>query len=344
MVKERRVSTPQKTNWMAPDRFLQLIENPWSRLVIDLQDKVSVLTYQFWRQQGLKTLHLPITTHSISSPMGLGSDSLPVHVDLFGIKTYLADSMQFMLEYGCRFCPAGAYYIMPSFRGEEADETHLCQFYHSEVEMPCGLDDLMAVAEAYIRFLIEGIVETCGEAIRAVTGRLGHLEKAVNMASPFPRLTFQEAAEELNHGEDFVFQDPDNRWRTITREGERRLMDRLGNFLWITHWDHLAVPFYQAFDDESQAQAKNADLLFGIGEVIGLGERHRNGEQVAEALKLHRVPAEPYGWYMDLKTHHPMQTAGFGMGIERFLMWVLDHEDIRDLQILPRINGIKSIP
>lgn len=48
-------------------------------------------------------MHLPITTGSISSPMGLGSDSIPVKIQLGGRDTYLADSMQFALEYGCRF-------------------------------------------------------------------------------------------------------------------------------------------------------------------------------------------------------------------------------------------------
>ena len=39
-----------------------------------------------------------------------------------------------------------------------------------------------------------------------------------------------------------------------------------------------------------------------------------------------------------------MVTSGFGMGIERFLAWVLRHDDIRDMQILPRVNGKAVIP
>ena len=83
--------------------------------------------------KNIKNMFLPITTGSISSPMGLGSDSLPVKINLNGVPTYLADSMQFLLEYGNRFCKNGVWYIMPSFRGEQEDERHLSQFYHSEV-------------------------------------------------------------------------------------------------------------------------------------------------------------------------------------------------------------------
>jgi uncharacterized protein DUF4145 len=32
----------------------------------------------------------------------------------------------------------------------------------------------------------------------------------------------------------------------------------------------------------------------------------------------------------------PMRTSGFGLGIERFLLWVLGHDDIRDIPLVPR--------
>src|SRR5258708_29590597 len=92
-----------------PDRFLKILDDPMYALVVDLQDLVSVETTMFWSRRGLRVMHLPITTTAISSPMGLGSDSRPVEVRLFEERTYLADSMQFMLEYGCRLAEAGCY-------------------------------------------------------------------------------------------------------------------------------------------------------------------------------------------------------------------------------------------
>ena len=95
-------------------------------------------------------MHLPITTGSISSPMGLGSDSIPVKIQLGGRDTYLADSMQFALEYGCRFFENGVWYIMPSFRGESEDKRHLSQFYNSEAEICVKLEDDMKLVEEYL--------------------------------------------------------------------------------------------------------------------------------------------------------------------------------------------------
>jgi asparaginyl-tRNA synthetase len=39
-----------------------------------------------------------------------------------------------------------------------------------------------------------------------------------------------------------------------------------------------------------------------------------------------------------------MRTSGFGMGVERFLMWVLNHDDIRDIPLVSRLNEPKAWP
>ena len=83
----------------------------------------------------------------------------------------------------------------------------------------------------------------------------------------------------------------------------------------------------------------NADLLMGPGEVVGCGQRHKTASEVLEALARHSVESEPYEWYIGLKSEFPLQTTGFGLGVERFLLWLTGHDDIRDLQIVPRDHG-----
>ncbi|NEC87723.1 asparagine synthetase A [Streptomyces sp. SID12501] len=323
----------------ASNYHLEVLRNPWYRAVARLQNSISELTLDYWRARGGQTLHLPVTTGSISSPMGLGSDSLPVSVDLMGAPTYLADSMQFMLEFGCRLTGTDAYYVMPSFRGEDTDATHLCQFFHSEAEIVGGLDEMLTTVEDYLRQLAAGLLERDSDVILGCGGDLTRLERLAS-GQQFRRITFDEAAELLGGA---GIEDQGG-WRTLTREGERLLMEKLGEFLWVTHWDHLAVPFYQAFGDPEGRTALNADLLFGMGEVVGAGERHVTAEEVRRALDLHQVDAESYNWYLEMRDFAPLRTSGFGLGIERFLMWVLDHDDIRDFQLLPRRNGHNIVP
>ena len=77
----------------------------------------------------------------------------------------------------------------------------------------------------------------------------------------------------------------------------------------------------------------------GIGETVGCGERHANDKTLLKAIKRHEVDPNDYTWYIQLKKHFPMQTAGFGMGIERYLMWVMKCHDIRNMEICLRHNG-----
>jgi asparaginyl-tRNA synthetase len=104
----------------------------------------------------------------------------------------------------------------------------------------------------------------------------------------------------------------------------------------------MAVPFYQKCDPHDPRKALNADLLMGIGETIGSGERYFTGKDVLKALKIHKVDPKPYEWYVYLKDKYPLQTSGFGMGVERFFLWLFKHDDIRDCQLLPRFNGVKT--
>lgn len=335
------LSSSETNRWSDPGRFIEIISNPWYKLLIQLQHVVSAATYDFWQSRKALTIHLPITTNAVSSPMGLGSDSLPVEIDLFNQRTYLADSMQFMLEYGCRFHEDGCFYLMPSFRGEDADATHLCQFYHSEVELSCGLDDAISTADAYFRHVAQATLAQCGEELRKYASGTIHIEDALGLAE-YPRIPFDEAAKLLQNDPRFIVQAAG--WRNITRAGEQELLKRFDSPMWLTNWDHLAVPFYQAFADDEKKHARNADFLLGFGEVIGLGERHRTGEEALVALRKHEVDPAPYQWYLDMKDAHPMQTSGFGMGVERYLLWALGHNDIRDLQLLPRFNGVAIVP
>ncbi len=328
------------------DFYLNVLVNPWYKLLVKLENLVSMETMKFYEEKGIITMHLPVTTGSISSPMGRGSDSLPVKVNLEGIDTYLADSMQFLLEYGCRLNEKGVYYVMPSFRGEKADERHLCQFYHSEAEIPGNLEDVMNLVEEYVKYLSKKILENFKEELEKAIGDISHIEKIANYKGNFPRITFNQAEQALKEKfgdniNDYI--EYNDGWRNITRKAEQELIKIYDGIVWITNYDILAVPFYQKFDDDLAGSTKNADLLFGIGETVGCGERHQNDMDLLKSMKLHEVDKEEYEWYIKLKEKYPLQTAGFGMGIERYLMWVLKASDIRNMQICLRFNGEQII-
>lgn len=318
------------------------MSDPWYRALLELTDVFNAATVDFWRTRRVRAAYLPVTTGSVSSPMGIGSDSTPVAVEVAGVKTYLADSMQFLLEYGCRLSEAGCYYVMPSFRGESADDSHLCQFFHSEAEVPGGLEDVQGVVQEYLRHLATSWLEHAADTIRAVAGADEHV-RALRDEDVFSSIRFEQAVA-LTAGDPALMQDLLPGVRTLTRAGERRVMEVHGPFTWVTHSDHLSVPFYQAFEEGDASVALNGDLLFGIGETVGCGERHRTAVQLREALRQHAVDEADYAWYVRMRELAPMRTAGFGMGVERVLLWLTKHDDIRDVPLLLRFNGQQINP
>lgn len=342
-IEEQRRIRPQKSWKNLDTHYLSVLHDPWYKKLVDVENLISRYTSKFYEQKGMKTLYLPITTGSISSPMGLGSDSLPVKINLCNVDTYLADSMQFMLEYGCRIVPEGCYYLMPSFRGESADETHLCQFYHSEAEIPGTLEDVMQLVEEYIKFLCSGILEVYADELREIAGDISHIEKLLNRDGEIDRITMEDAISLLSNNPEYISYHEAG-FKMLNRKGEQALMAEFDGMVWLTNFDALSVPFYQALDKSNPTKALNADLLLGIGEVVGAGERHVNGAEVYKALEMHKVDSLEYNWYCQMKNEYPMQTSGFGLGIERFILWLFNHNDIRDCQIIMRFNGVDIIP
>jgi asparaginyl-tRNA synthetase len=338
---ERRLVA--QSSWRDPTGHLDvLLTSPWYRAIFEMTAIFHNATVEFWCRRNIPPAYLPITTGSISSPMGAGSDSSPVAVELCGISTYLADSMQFLLELGCRLTDEGCYYVMPSFRGEAADQSHLCQFYHSEAEIVGGLEDVTSLVEDYIRYLAAAMIDHGSDTVARFAGDDRHLREAAD-GDLFASITFKEAGHLLNWDPQLVAEIAPG-VRALTRQGERRLMELQGEFIWVTHSEHLSVPFYQAFEDGDRTTARNGDLLFGLGEIVGCGERHVTADDVRTALALHGVSTDCYAWYLRMRELAPLRTAGFGLGVERFLLWALHHDDIRDIPLLLRFNGQQIAP
>ena len=115
LIRNRRSDKMLKepNSWKKPQtHYLEVLKDSWYKTLVKLQNLVSTETMKFYEKKGIITMHLPVTTGSISSPMGRGSDSSPVKIEIQGIEMYLADSMQFMLEYGCRLNSNGVYAVI----------------------------------------------------------------------------------------------------------------------------------------------------------------------------------------------------------------------------------------
>ncbi|CAJ1075941.1 uncharacterized protein LOC121529570 [Xyrichtys novacula] len=341
-------------SWKEPQSHSTLaIKSQWYRNLFQIQNTLFHSTVEYFHTKCQYSYALtPLTTDTISSPMGLGSDSEPVSVNLLGQEIYLADSMQFVLEYFLRFQEnlPGTYYISPSFRGEDPDSTHLNQFYHVECELLGDMDNAISIAEGFLAHLTQSMLKKHSDMILNTAGTLTHVEKMLkklNGQTPLPRVSLDQAIPMMPSADclEWVQDGQPQFGRKLTRKGERVLIEKYGGAVWLTEMDHLGVPFYQAYvEGTGRCKAKAADLLLGLGETVGLGERHSTPEMVQEALRHHGVLEQSYKWYLDMRQVKPLLTSGWGMGTERYLCWLLQHDDIRDIQIIPRMKGMKYMP
>ncbi|TRY54940.1 hypothetical protein DNTS_020704 [Danionella cerebrum] len=339
-------------SWQDPlSHSASAINSKWYRNLFQIQNTLFHSTVEYFNTKCKYAYALtPITTDTISSPMGLGSDSEPVFVNMLGQDVYLADSMQFVLEYFLRFHDGlpGAYYVSPSFRGEDPDATHLNQFYHVECELLGDMDVAMSIAEGYVAYLTKSMLNQHSDIILNTAGTLSHAKELLkSLDRPLPRVPLDQAIQMMPSTDclEWVQDEQPQFGRKLTRKGEKVLIEKYGGAVWLTEMDHLGVPFYQAYIEGSdRTKAKAADLLLGLGETLGLGERHSTPDMVREALQHHAVPEDSYKWYINMRQVIPLLTSGWGMGTERYLCWLLQHNDVRDMQIIPRLKAKKFMP
>ena len=342
-------------SWKEPDEHpLKTLQSPWYTTMFRMQSTMYHDAIDFFqRVMKYEFLVVPVTTASISSPMGLGSDSEPLSIKMFGRDDYLADSQQFALEWGLRLDDGlrGVYYCGTSCCGEDADAAHLNQFCHFECELPGGLDDGIAVAERYIIHTTSSLLRKYRNEIAAVAGSTKHIKDVLKLwtsgGGKFPRVALDEALSLPELTPDmwrYVVPGRQELGKSLTRKGELMLIEKYGGAVWLTEMHHQSVPFYQAYLDNDRTKAECADFLIGLGEIMGCGARHCTADDVLEALDRHEVDGMRYSWYVDMRRLKPMKTVGWGMGIERYLCWIMQYMDVRDIQVILRLKGLDSKP
>lgn len=313
--------------------------SPEFRILVKAHSEIAKATFLFFENNEFLYIPVPGTTGSSSSPMEPGSDSAPVVIEIGKNFNLLIDSAQFHLEYACRSYEKGCFYYGHSYRDEEPDERHLSQFTHSEAEILGTLEDVKILVEKYIKYVTKYIWDNAQRILCGIPGIEDRIETLLNNKNAFQCLSFNEVYKLLGQNNE-SFKKCGNGGYRLTPKGERNLIEKVGEFVWVEKWDKMAVPFYQA-NDRNSGIAFNADLLFGIGEVVGAGQRHLYAEELECALIEHELSNDDYKWYIEMKRQNPLQTAGFGMGIERYLMWLLGVKDIRSLELFPR-NRLQS--
>ncbi|MCD6403239.1 MAG: asparagine--tRNA ligase [Candidatus Aenigmarchaeota archaeon] len=304
-------------------------EKMWAMLKV--RAKMLEAAREWFKENGFTEFHAPIFTAAACEG---GSTLFPVKY--FGKTVYLTQSWQLYGE--AAIASVGkAYTIAPSFRAEKSrTRRHLTEYWHLEVEEPfCDLKGTMKTQEELITHICHTLAEEVPDLLK-MFGR--EPEYLLSIKPPFPKITYDEAIQLLKKdGVDIKWGD-DLTWVT-----EKRLTMKFKVPFFVTHYPKSAKAFYHKPDPKRPEVVLCADMLApdGYGEIIGGGERISDVETLIKRIKEEGLKVEDYKWYIDLRRWGTVPHAGFGLGVERFIMWVLKLDHIRDAIAFPRtINRV----
>ncbi len=330
---------------------------------------VSNSIHQFFQEQGFLYVHTPIITASDCegagelfkvttlpleklplapvSPGGRGAGGegggIDYSQDFFGKPAFLTVSGQLQGEIFA--CSLGKVYTFgPTFRAENSNTPrHLAEFWMIEPEMAFyDLDDNMNLAEAFIKRIVNDALSKCGEDMQFFHDRidkalLPRLESVVK--NDFLRLPYTEAVEILEKsGQTWEF--PVGWGKDLQSEHERYLTEKhFGKPVILYNYPRSLKPFYMRVNDDGKTVRAMDVLVPGVGEIIGGSQREERLEMLELRMKEQGLPPEHYWWYLDLRRYGTVPHAGFGLGLERVLLFLTGMANIRDVNPFPRTPG-----
>ena len=252
-------------------------------------------------------------------------------IDYFGRPGYLSQTAQLYLE-ALLFPNERVYALTPSFRAEKSrTPRHLTEYLHLEVELAwCDLEGLLSFIERMFVSVAHAVAERRPKELKQL-GRPPDELRAI--AAPFPRLRYAEAIERLRAQGFSVAWGSD-----LGAAEERALTLESPQPLFVTHFPRELKAFYMLRSPDDPRTVEAADLLGpeGYGEIVGASCRETDVERLRGRLAELGVDPAGYEWYLDLRRHGNIPHAGFGIGIERYLRWMLRREHIRDTTPFPR--------
>jgi asparaginyl-tRNA synthetase len=310
------------------DRRHLWIRSPRQQAVLRVRHEVINAVRDFFNSRGFILADTPIFTPAACE----GTTTL------FPVQ-YFEDTTAYLTQSGQLYNEANAmalgrvYAFGPTFRAEKSKtRRHLTEFWMVEPEMAFAtLDDVMELAEALVVYIVGRTLDKRKAELKSLERDTSKLEL---VQAPFPRLSYDEAAERLKAkglpfewGGDFGAPD------------ETALSEDFDRPICVHRFPSAVKAFYMKPDPDRPEVALGVDVLApeGYGEIIGGGERLADLDLLLQRIKEHDLPQEAFEWYLDLRRYGTVPHAGFGMGIERVVAWICGLEHLREAIPYPRM-------
>ena len=324
--------------------------------VLRVRSVVSACIHEFFQDRHFTYIHTPLITASDCegagemfkvTTIGYSNDYKTEEEynadDFFGRRAALSVSGQ--LEGEVAAMALGKIYTFgPSFRAEKSNTPrHVAEFWHVEPEVAFAeLPDIIEIAEALIKHIINTVLEKCPEELKFFDRLFekGLIEKLQGVVSnDFAVMTYTEAIDLLKKsGKEFQY--PVEWGCDLQTEHERYISEEICKRpVFLTNYPKEIKSFYMKQNDDGKTVAATDLLVPGVGEIIGCSEREADLEKLLDAMQIREMNLDDYEHYISLRRFGSVPHSGFGLGLERIIMYVTGVQNIRDVILYPRTVG-----
>jgi nondiscriminating aspartyl-tRNA synthetase len=301
---------------------------------LNLMMRVQTTIEQAWRELWLENDFI-----EIHSPKLMGSPS-ESHAELFKLEyfethAYLAQSPQFYKQMAMTAGLGKVFEIGPVFRADPSfTSRHATEFISVDMEMSFvdSHEDVMQFQERLLVKAIQAVKDKLGADIEKLYG----FEVKVPTV-PFPRIPLAEAHAIVEaRGYKVPRADGD-----LDPEGERQIAAHVSEafdheFVFLTDYPKNIRPFYHMRHESNPDLTKSYDLIWKGTEITTGAQREHRIEVLEKQVLDKGLELEGLNFYLDFFRYGAPSHGGFGMGLTRVVMLLLDLPNIREASFLFR--------
>lgn len=320
--------TPKEhgTAFLMENRHLWL-RSSRQQAVMRIRDTIEQAIHQFFHREGFIHTPAPILT-----PTACEGTTTLFQTDYFGEPAYLSQSGQMYIE-ATAAAFGKVYTFTPAFRAEKSKtRKHLTELWMVDAEASYfEHEENMQCQEAMICAIVERVLNDRQKELKTLERDIAPLER---IKPPFHRLHYKDAIRLLNEAGDPIKYGED-----FGAPQETLIAQKHDKPVFVDRYPKEIKPFYMQPDPQDPNVLLNNDLIApeGYGEIIGGSQRIHDLDLLMKEMEEHRVPYEPYKWYVDLRRYGSVPHSGFGIGIERTVCWMCGLSHIREAIPFPRM-------
>ena len=309
-------------------RFIDL-RNEKNSLIFKVQSTLTKYMREYLYSKDFTEIHTPKLIGAASE-----SGSEVFEVKYFDTKAYLAQSPQFYKQMAMASGFERIFEVGPVFRAENSNTNrHATEFTGFDLEFSYinSFEDVMNLEAEILTYALGKLKEELGDKIKEV------FNIDINVPTlPFPKMTLKEVYEELESR--YGYKVDESEKNDLTTEAEKltyKLVQEKFNheFLFVTDFPAEKRAFYHMRDENGILQGY--DLIWkGLEITTGAQREHRYEYLVKNANE--KGLGEDVKFYLDFFKYGCPAHGGFGIGLDRLTLLLLDVPSVKEVQFLFR--------